>query len=191
VLASLTALGALSVCNVLRQSYALPAQIKWPNDVLVARRKVAGVLAEAVWAGNACAAVILGVGLNVAPASIAEESLPASAVSFPVTCVENELGKPLSRFEVLRLVLQELLNWLPRLPSSTFLQAWERALAFKGEPVHVITPGIRLAGQQSPASKIYEGELLGLAGDGSLRLKLSSGEVVSLISGDLHHRPRI
>jgi BirA family biotin operon repressor/biotin-[acetyl-CoA-carboxylase] ligase len=53
-------------------------QIKWPNDVLVGRRKVAGVLVEAVTAGARAEAIVCGVGINVHtrqfPADIADRA---------------------------------------------------------------------------------------------------------------------
>ena len=58
--AELSLLGGLAAAETLEQALDLSVQIKWPNDVMVNRRKVAGVLAEAREG-----AVVLGVGLNV------------------------------------------------------------------------------------------------------------------------------
>ena len=74
----LTALGALAVCDALSDLYALQAEIKWPNDVLLSRRKIAGVLAEAHWQGEQLVAVILGIGVNVRQAAL---PLPREALS--------------------------------------------------------------------------------------------------------------
>ncbi|MCK5430875.1 MAG: biotin--[acetyl-CoA-carboxylase] ligase, partial [Anaerolineales bacterium] len=85
-LSRLTALGTLAVCDALKQSFPtqLQAQIKWPNDVLVAHHKLAGVLSEAFWQGEQLQTVILGIGINIAP-----ESVPsAELLDFPATCVE-------------------------------------------------------------------------------------------------------
>ena len=59
VLSRLTALGAIAVSQALRQSLGLESQIKWPNDILLDRRKVSGVLTEAQWLGNQPIAIIL------------------------------------------------------------------------------------------------------------------------------------
>lgn len=59
-IAELSLVGGIAVAETVEEALKLAAQIKWPNDVLVNRKKVAGVLAEA--AGEA---VVLGVGLNV------------------------------------------------------------------------------------------------------------------------------
>ncbi|MGB8651236.1 MAG: biotin--[acetyl-CoA-carboxylase] ligase [Mycobacteriales bacterium] len=57
-------LGGLAVAQALRAQAGVDADLKWPNDVLVDDRKVAGLLAEAVGSGADTAAV-LGIGLNV------------------------------------------------------------------------------------------------------------------------------
>ncbi|MGH3027969.1 MAG: biotin--[acetyl-CoA-carboxylase] ligase, partial [Gaiellaceae bacterium] len=56
----LSLVGGVAVAETVEAATALAAQIKWPNDVLINRRKVAGVLAEA-----SEGRVVLGIGLNV------------------------------------------------------------------------------------------------------------------------------
>lgn len=65
-------LTGLAVVDVLQQTAGLPARLKWPNDVLVAERKVAGILAEVVSPSSGAAAVV-GLGLNV---TLDEADLP-------------------------------------------------------------------------------------------------------------------
>jgi BirA family biotin operon repressor/biotin-[acetyl-CoA-carboxylase] ligase len=54
-----------AVADVIRTHTALTPQLKWPNDVLIAGRKVAGVLCEGVHDGARLRGVVIGVGLNV------------------------------------------------------------------------------------------------------------------------------
>ena len=79
-LANLTQLMALTVCRVLR-GLNLPAQIKWPNDVLIGRRKICGILSEAVTSGNAICALVLGVGVNVAQTDLSAAGQPAVSLA--------------------------------------------------------------------------------------------------------------
>ncbi|TLG04772.1 biotin--[acetyl-CoA-carboxylase] ligase [Nocardia cyriacigeorgica] len=65
-------LTGVAVVDALRTTAAVPATLKWPNDVLIEGRKVAGILAE-VAASGAEPAIVVGVGLNV---SLAEDELP-------------------------------------------------------------------------------------------------------------------
>jgi len=181
----LTALGALAACEALGAHYNLSAQIKWPNDVLLARRKVAGVLVEGKWVGGELTALILGIGINIASDSISVERLPPSALNFPVTCLENELRKPVDRLVLLRFILKKLLFWKSQLNSDVFLQAWESALAFKGEWVRVVAT--ENAGQDSfPGGVPFEeGQIVGLTPDGSLRIRNRSGQEVLMNFGEV------
>jgi BirA family biotin operon repressor/biotin-[acetyl-CoA-carboxylase] ligase len=73
--AELSLVGGLAVAEAVERALGLAVQVKWPNDVMVNRRKVAGVLAEA--SGGA---VVLGIGLNV---NQTREALPADAATPP------------------------------------------------------------------------------------------------------------
>ena len=174
----LTALGALAVCQALRAEYGIPAEIKWPNDVLVERKKLSGILAEATWQGDQLQAVILGIGINIAPESVPGET----ELIYPATCVQAALGRPVDRLEVLRAVLEKLLKWRTRLNDDDFLTAWDRHLAFKGEWVTII--------DNDPAgARTRQGCVLGLDDQGRLRLKDHSGEEFKLLTGELRLRP--
>lgn len=174
----LTALGALAVCQTLQEQFSLPAEIKWPNDVLAQRRKLAGILAEAFWQGDQLQAVILGIGINIAP-----ESVPAEAeLIYPATCVQTVLGRPVDRWELLHAVLENLLKWRTRLNGPDFLTAWDQYLAFKGEWVMIF--------ENDPTGTISrQGYVLGLDDQGRLRLKDRSGEEFTLLTGELRLRP--
>lgn len=172
-----TALGALAVCDALNAALPamLPAQIKWPNDVVAQRRKLAGILAEAQWHGSELKAVILGIGINVAPESVP----PADQLNFPATCVEAAVEKTVDRWGLLHAVLERLLHWRRRLDTPEFIQAWGTNLAFRGEWVHLAFP------DKSP----LEGQVLGLSPDGSLRVRSRQGEVLNLQMGEIYLRP--
>ncbi|UVJ40781.1 biotin--[acetyl-CoA-carboxylase] ligase [Arthrobacter sp. CJ23] len=70
----LSLLAAVALRDALLETAGLPAEIKWPNDVLVRGKKIAGILAQMTPLGDGSVpAVILGVGLNV---TLAEDELP-------------------------------------------------------------------------------------------------------------------
>jgi BirA family transcriptional regulator, biotin operon repressor / biotin---[acetyl-CoA-carboxylase] ligase len=178
-----TALGALSVAASLQKHYDLPARIKWPNDVLVQQFKVCGVLAEASWIGSRLRAVVLGIGINIAPDPIMTATLARSALPLPAASLQDFLHQPVNPLEVLQCALQELISWLPQLASHTFLQAWEDRLAFRNEWVRVEQAGA------DPQPAVLEGNLLGLSSDGSLRLRTTAGEEIHINTGEVHLRP--
>lgn len=64
--ADITATAALAACEAIEQLAGVNAEIKWLNDIYVNGKKVAGILAECVFVGDA-PAVILGVGVNLLP----------------------------------------------------------------------------------------------------------------------------
>jgi len=161
-----TGLGALAVADSLEQE-GLAARIKWPNDVLLGGRKVAGVLAEAAWEEDRIRHLVVGIGVNTS-----RGSFPPDGLSFPATCVEDHAGRAISRPRLISSIVQSLARWYAALRSAGFLQAWEDRLAFKGERVRVeLAHGAR------------EGRLLGLGPEGEARLLLDDGRE-ALCAGD-------
>lgn len=173
----LTALGALAICQALRLDYNLPAVIKWPNDVLINQRKVAGVLAEALWTGDVLSAVILGIGINVAP-----ESVPSDReLAFPATCLQDAISRPLSRLELLRAILIQMLKWRDLLNEPDFIQAWEDLLAYRGQSVEIIS------GDKDQYAT--QGELIGIDQLGCLKLRDQTGKMFTILSGSMRPLP--
>jgi BirA family biotin operon repressor/biotin-[acetyl-CoA-carboxylase] ligase len=168
-------LGALAVASALAEDYGLPAQVKWPNDVLLHRRKVCGILVEAVWVGSEVQNVVTGIGVNVASEAVP----PDDQVIYPATSVEDALGRQVDRLELLRNILERVFAWRTRLGSPEFMQAWEAHLAFKGEWVEVKPPG----------QERLVGKLIGLSPTGDLRLLSPAGAVITAAAGDLRLRP--
>jgi BirA family transcriptional regulator, biotin operon repressor / biotin---[acetyl-CoA-carboxylase] ligase len=169
-----TGLLALSLAESLLR-LGLSPQIKWPNDVLLRERKVAGILVESSWIGERLDALILGLGVNVRDASIP----PADQLLFPATSIENELGHPIERVNLLREILTKVLEWRPRLETDAFLEAWEERLAFRGQQVQV----------EARSGNPLIGQILGLEADGSLCLRNEYGKTVTVRFGEVHLRP--
>lgn len=170
-----TGLAALALVDALKQR-RLAAQIKWPNDILLNQKKCAGILVESIWSGDALDAVVIGMGINALIGSVP----PESDLLFPATSVENELGKPIERGDLLRDTLSALLKWRPLMNQEKFIHAWESALAFKGERVHVWRDN------ETPLT----GSVMGLAPDGNLRL-LVNDKIVTVHFGEIHLRPAL
>jgi BirA family transcriptional regulator, biotin operon repressor / biotin---[acetyl-CoA-carboxylase] ligase len=184
-----TTLGALPVCIALEEEFGLEPQIKWPNDVLVARKKICGVLAEAHWTGNKLSALILGVGINVARESTDFQLQAPGTLAFPAASLEEVLGYKVDRFQVLRSVLLRLLFLRKDVNNPIFLQAWEERLAFKGEIVQIFpirSGGEGFVGDLEP---VKEGTIIGLSPDGSLKLIDNIGEIHTVSYGEVILRP--
>jgi BirA family biotin operon repressor/biotin-[acetyl-CoA-carboxylase] ligase len=191
LMARLTALGALAVTGALQQRYGLPAQIKWPNDVLVHGRKLCGILAEAHWLGMQLSAVILGIGVNVAQRA----APPDEQVIFPAASVEHMTG-PLSdpdeRWKLLHDILEHFLHWKAQMTQPAFMQAWEGRLAFKGEWVWMVEGAA--AGEKGQESEIpgnaMEARIIGLEGNGGLCVEDRQGARRTVTTGEVRLRPK-
>ena len=121
----LTLMAGVAIAEGVRAATGLPAGIKWPNDLVVERRKLAGILAEAAGGADSLQAVVLGYGINVRPAAYPPE-LAARATS-----LEAELGREVDRGLVLAETLAALAGRYADLVAGRFdviLGAW-RALA--------------------------------------------------------------
>ncbi|MDO8969308.1 MAG: biotin--[acetyl-CoA-carboxylase] ligase [Saprospiraceae bacterium] len=169
-------LAGLAVCQALTQDYHLPAEVKWPNDVLLDRRKTCGILVEAVWQGSQLQGVVVGIGVNVAPSAVP----PDNEVLFPATCVEQALGRPLVRMELLAAILRRFFELRPQIGSAAFLHLWQERLAFRGEEVHVdlLGPG-----------ETVTGRVEGIDKNGNLRLRKQDGIEIIVSAGDVRLRP--
>jgi BirA family biotin operon repressor/biotin-[acetyl-CoA-carboxylase] ligase len=171
----LNGLGAVAVCQTLYLDYGLEAKIKWPNDILLNKRKAAGILAESQWQGYTLQAVILGIGVNVKPAAI-----PLSkTTAFPATCVESAAGKPVNRLELLRNILYRLLNWREHLNDPTFISYWQANLAYRNKPVSITTS------LDSGEKRKHQGILLGLDHNGRLKLLDQHGQISHFAIGEI------
>jgi BirA family biotin operon repressor/biotin-[acetyl-CoA-carboxylase] ligase len=165
------ALAISDACSAL----GLDSTIKWPNDLLLNGRKVAGILIETHWSGDLMKAFVIGMGVNV----LKRSTPPPEELQFPAISIEEALGSIPDREELIREILSAFLSHLAGLSSDEFLATWERKLAYRGEQVQV------RANDLSPIT----GELLGLEADGALRLRDEHGHHVLVHAGDLSLRP--
>ena len=173
-LTRIVGLAALAVADSLR-TRGLVSQIKWPNDVLLNGRKVAGILVESVWSGEEVDCLVIGIGLNVLRGAVPSPEL----LLFPATSLEQSLGPAVEREEVLHDILAGIIAIRPHLSSASFIASWEKALAFRGEQVQV---------EQGDGSLIT-GKLLGLELDGGLRVSQEPNTPMAVRFGDVRLRP--
>jgi BirA family transcriptional regulator, biotin operon repressor / biotin---[acetyl-CoA-carboxylase] ligase len=170
----LTMLAGVAVCRAIEQATPLHAMLKWPNDVLIAGKKVAGLLLETALKDDQLDYAVLGLGLNVSFAP------PPEAVDFPATSLEAESETEVGRLHLLRLFLEELERLYPQLESGnkTLYHAWRTRLTMLGEPVTVRT-----------ATGDETGRLEGVTPEGALILQQAGGKTLQLLAGDVRLRP--
>jgi BirA family biotin operon repressor/biotin-[acetyl-CoA-carboxylase] ligase len=138
------------------------ATIKWPNDVLLDGRKVAGILAEGRpqegW-------VVLGIGVNVA---VAEDDLPPElrTIATSLGCAPEQCDAALT------LLLARLDHWLAATPEQA-MDAYRTRDALVGKEIRWGSPEQR-------------GTALGVADDGRLRVRAADGDEQLLDAGEVH-----
>ena len=167
----LTLVASVAACDACRKA-GVDAGIKWPNDLLVDGRKVAGILTELSAEADAVHWVILGIGvnLNAAPGDFPAE-LHAVATSLSI-----ERGQPVPRALFAAALLSELEQWLDLHAAEGFgpiRDAWRERSVTLGREVRVDGDG---------------GEIAGVAEDiddsGALLVR-GAGGLVRIVAGDV------
>ena len=137
--------------------------LKWPNDLLVDGRKLGGILVEVGGEAGGPIRAVVGLGVNVAMPEAA-----ARGIDQPWCDLASLSPEPPSRHAVCVALLDALLPMLARFEReglAPFLAAWAR---------HDVLAGRRV--QLRVGDRVIEGEALGVAGDGALRLRVADGE---------------
>ncbi len=171
-LAKLTLLSAVAVAQAVEKVSGVEARIKWPNDILVKNKKLAGILTELRAEVDQMKFVVLGLGLNV-------NNTSAQLVD-GATSLKQETGKTFSRVEVVQEILRAFEHWYHRLEKKGFdeiMQVWK-------ERSHTLGQWVRIT---DPAGAV-EGVAFDLDTDGGLLIRKDSGIVVKKMAGDVHLR---
>lgn len=165
-IALLTIAAGLAVAEGIQASTGLSPRLKWPNDVYVGERKLAGMLAEA-----GAGFVVLGIGINVLPAPY------PPAIAERATSLEGELGRAIDRGLLLAECLASLARRYADLQqgrAAAVVDAWRtRATGTLGRAVRWDAAGNR-----------HEGVAENIDASGALIVRTSSGPV-RVISGEI------
>jgi BirA family biotin operon repressor/biotin-[acetyl-CoA-carboxylase] ligase len=166
-----TLAAGVAVREAVRRSCGLAAQLKWPNDLLVGSRKLGGLLAEGAGIGTPDAAITIGVGLNLQPASYPPD------VELRATCLAREISGAVDRGVVLAAIIEELHDTLARLDAGgggDILQTWRAA-----SPLSVGTPVT-----WRDATSTHHGLTAGLDDSGALLVRSANG-LERIVGGEL------
>jgi BirA family biotin operon repressor/biotin-[acetyl-CoA-carboxylase] ligase len=166
----LTLLSAVALAETLQDAAGIDCRIKWPNDILVNGRKLAGILLESRVAKECVEFVILGIGLNIAPLS---GELSSTAIGLSEVAVGN-CGRSVLLQAFLRVFERRYFS-VSDCGWSVVLREWERRSAVAGCRVSFDSGGKRLTATA-----------LGLADDGGLMLALDDGRVIKRVAGEIY-----
>jgi len=166
-------LAALAVADAL-QMLNLDPKIKWPNDILLNGRKVAGILIEMVWFDDEVDSLVIGMGINVAKSAVPSTDI----LGFPGTSLENVLGYAPDRIALLHSILANIIALRPHTATDSFMSSWEKKLAYYGRQVRV----------EMGSDKSVSGKVIGLESDGSLKIRDDDGKSITVRFGDVRLR---
>lgn len=174
----LTLVMALSVAEAITEAAGIPAGIKWPNDIVVNKKKVCGILTEMNAEQDYIQYVVIGVGINVNNA--APEEFPEE-IRQTATSLRIESGRLLNRAALIERVLYHFERnydtYVRKLDLSELMEEYNEFLLNKDAEVRVLDP---------------KGEFTGIARGinetGELLVEKEDGEIVQVYAGEVSVR---
>jgi BirA family biotin operon repressor/biotin-[acetyl-CoA-carboxylase] ligase len=160
---------SVALVKAIRSLYGLKAGIKWPNDLLIEDCKICGILMEVSAEVDRLDYALVGIGIN---ANVDVSGYPSE---WKATSLSKELGRDVSRSELIQRMLQEIEEACGRMNSREIYKDWRSLSLTLGRRVHIA----------SAAGEIV-GKVADLAEDGSLLLKTEKG-VKRALAGDCIH----
>ena len=159
-------------CITVLQKKGFNPQIKWPNDILLNEKKVAGILCETVSVEGGLG-IALGIGVNV---NMSKELL--ETIDQPATSLAQLSGQTWTLEQILEPLLKQFLKDLDILLAGgfePFRSTYDALLAFKGEAI-TCTDGF----------KMIKGVCHSINQEGRLNLLLPDGNISTLTAGELN-----
>ena len=169
----LTVAAATALFRAIRQQTGLAPEIKWPNDILIRGRKVAGVLTELSAELDHIRYVILGIGVDV---NLTTADFPSDLRKL-ASSLRIETGRVLNRIELAAAILTELDRDYALIRSRQFAglaDEWENQCTTLGRRV-----SIRIA------DRVVQGQAESLDEDGALLLRTEHGRLERIVGGDV------
>jgi BirA family biotin operon repressor/biotin-[acetyl-CoA-carboxylase] ligase len=169
----LTVASATALCRAIREQTPLKPEIKWPNDILIDGRKVAGVLTEMGAELDHIKHLTLGIGVDV---NLAAADFPPELRKI-ATSLRCECGQPIHRIDLAAAILRQLDVDYGRIRAGQFeaiADEWEAQCTTIGRRVTIQMGARRLKGQAES-----------LDDDGALLLRTEHGHLERIIGGDV------
>ena len=189
----LVMIASLSVAAAITDLGALPVNIKWPNDVLIGNRKVAGILIETSRDRQGQLVAVVGIGVNVngqinqlVQKASSSHSVTTEGLSIVATTLAEEYGHEVSRESFLAYLLHHLENYYLALQeemrtsmttgqiSRLIREQWCQKLSTLGQTIQV-----------RQGDKLLSGVAEDVNEHGELLLRCHSGERISVSWGDV------
>lgn len=162
------------LCRYLKEQFKLDVKLKWPNDLCVDQKKIAGILMESTIDLDIVNHLVLGIGLNV---NTATEDWPLE-IAKKATTLAQVLGKKQCLFEVATVLFKAVFEGYQSYVSgdyvNTFMQDWA---------TYDLLYGKKVIFQKNGES--FSGKAYGINEQGCLKIDLDTGENILLNSGEV------
>lgn len=165
----ITLVAAVAVAQAVESATGLKPEIKWPNDLLIGGKKIAGILTELNAELNRINTVVVGIGLNV--------NTPADKLPAHGTSLAEELGAKVDRLELARALLAHLDRTYAQFLQegiAPILEDWRRFAGFLGRRVRVALEG-----------RTLDGQAVDVDASGALLVRTDTGLVESVSAGEV------
>lgn len=124
---------SLAVASSIENLYQLKTELKWPNDVLINKKKTCGILLESSSQGNKIDRVVVGIGVNV------NQSMFQGQFNYPPTSIRIELGREVEREKLLAEILNNFEFYLSKILDEPeyITREWKEKCRMLGEKVYI------------------------------------------------------
>jgi BirA family biotin operon repressor/biotin-[acetyl-CoA-carboxylase] ligase len=169
----LTLMSAVACASAVKRLSSIPVSIKWPNDIMVSKRKLGGILTEMKADMDRVAYAVVGIGINI---NLETNDIPEDIMR-TATSMKIETGEPHCRTEIAVEILKEMEKWyniFMKNGKKPIIAEWSRLSSSIGHPVRVTS-----------GSAAYTGTAEGIDDEGLLILKQNDGSVRKISAGDI------
>jgi BirA family transcriptional regulator, biotin operon repressor / biotin---[acetyl-CoA-carboxylase] ligase len=173
-LSGLSLVVSLAICHAIESCFDIKdhsLKVKWPNDILLNQKKLAGILIEVQAESNGYCQVIIGTGINVNMTHV-----PKKTITQPWTSLLNTTEEYQNRNVLSAAIIDCLIDYFERFSTkglSAFMDEWRQRDNLINKPISIL---IR--------SKKQHGTCVGINDQGHLLLKTKDEEIISFSSGD-------
>jgi BirA family biotin operon repressor/biotin-[acetyl-CoA-carboxylase] ligase len=169
----ITLMAAVALADTIASFVSHPTAIKWPNDILIQGKKLAGILTESSLRSDRIDFVILGIGVNL---NFPRARMP-DGIRDRATSVMEFSGEPVNREAFLRRLIHDLERCYGILEETGFdaiASRWNTRFALRGKKVRV-----------EMMNEVFSGTARGIDRDGALLVGDDLGQIRRVIAGDV------
>ena len=172
----ITMAGSIAVARAIRKEFDIGALIKWPNDIYIGNKKVAGLLLELAAEADTVHYCLLGIGIDV-NVTLSQFS---PSLQKDITSISAEVGHEVDRASLLARILKEFESHYLLLESGeyeTIIREWKSLSCTLENRVQIRT-----------LKNSFEGEAIDIDEFGALIIRKDNGKIERVIAGDCYHQ---